>query len=232
MPAMIKGYVKTRCKNSFFITYLVEASLNRLIRDTAETIRGCEDPGSAQFSLQFSFAETQIITGTYELGVKFTFLGEPRGMNISLYPDLRPRVPVVSAIGVELAASNHSSLLIRTALEALSCLGPVYLNENDEQSALYEPLDIKGMNYARAVAKKLVSLSMPELRFWKDAFIPLWGEILSPDELSIPKFHESTENLMGFTIAELNELLVIRGTDRAEQALRDFFARKAPLLGV
>ncbi len=222
MSVDTKGFVATPCKNVFFIAHLTECSLNRLIRDTARAEGGYK----SRFFLNtevFSSVDTRILPNENGLDLQFKFRGQSRNMKIWFDCDGDHQDYADRSISVNLGAWGSSALLTRTVLEALSCLGPVYLNENDAVNDGYERLTVEPMNYVQAAARNIVTKSIYEFKRWQ----VVCPELRKPFDRNLSDVYIE---FLGFTVHELNKLFSAR--DTAAALFDQLLASKLEHLGI
>lgn len=159
-----KGFVATSCKDVCFVINKVERALNALIRPKRKAARGTEE------ELQYELVTAELSSESHLVRLGFTYAGEERMMWVffrcdSDHADITPR-----SISLSMGCWGQSELFMKTALQALTMLGPVYYDRNDSDDAGYVRLSFEPLTYVAACAEKSETPSPRTLGQWMELF--------------------------------------------------------------
>lgn len=154
MGVNTKGIVATPCKDVFFVTALVERSMNALIRKAAK------DDG-LRFRLStpdspYRSCDTTLDSCGELLSTTFRYKGEQRRLLTLFSCDCDHKDIALQSLSLMLDCAGRSDLFMKTVLRPLSVLGPVYYQECDSIGSP-ELLPGEPMTYIQAYREGLVS---------------------------------------------------------------------------
>ncbi|MBC8742754.1 hypothetical protein F6X40_40455 [Paraburkholderia sp. UCT31] len=161
-----KGFVATRNKDVFFAAHLVERGLNSLMPGPIQVLRankGLEEP-------RFQRVSTELLASSGGVRFRFTFEGEPRSMLMYFDTDTDRKEYAEQSLSFILGCHGNSELFIKTALGALTALGPVYFDYNDGDESGFELLDLPAMTFLEACQRRLDFASCVSLAKWVKQF--------------------------------------------------------------
>lgn len=162
-----KGFLLSDCKDVLLLSNLVGQAIHGLILDECKTVLG--EAGlkrSAKAREMFGYPEYRLIPDSGMLDISFTFHGEKRSMKMFFDCDSDRIEYGPKSISITLGCFGYSDLFIKTALHALSMLGPVYFDHNDGDEIPFALLDEQVPPVLGAVS----------LDYIKDSRFPDWLE--------------------------------------------------------
>ncbi len=133
---------------------LIQLSLGQLIRSEAAIVH----PGAVRLeSDDFKFCDMRLHPQSECVTFRFTFRGEQRSLKLHLYCDCDHKELGPQSLAIRLGAFGESELFIRTALYALSVLGPAYIDVNDCDQVGFESLGERPPTMLELIHSKYVS---------------------------------------------------------------------------
>lgn len=168
MPVNTGGAVATSCKEFFLVSDAVHRALRSLItvdRDIAFP----EHKGFRRFAkevkAQFEEPELRVIPDSHMVQFTFRFHGHMRTLSLFFRCDCDNKDWAPKSLSLSMGASGESELFVKTALHALSMLGPIRYtacNTRDEYDSWTEaPITV---------------LQGAALRYWSPLQLDVWAE--------------------------------------------------------
>jgi hypothetical protein len=176
MSVDTKGFLLSDCKDVMLIMGLISQAFQGLIRAECQTVFG--DAGlkrSAKAREMFVSPEMDLKPDMGMVLISFTFHGERRSMHVFFDCDCDRVKYGPQSISMTLGCWGYSDLFMKTALQALSLLGPVYFDSNDSDDIDFELLDEKTLPVLGAV----------NLDYIKDSRFPDWVELYDAGKVGV-----------------------------------------------
>jgi hypothetical protein len=141
MSVDTKGVVVTTCKDVLLAAGLVDNSLKRLIQSEMRLAgRAFRELDLTQRAAQFDLPTLQLMPEQGMVSIHFTFKGDVRRLLMFFTCDSDNLALGPKSISLMMGCHGDNVLLMKTALHALSILGPAYFDENDCDSIPLAPL--------------------------------------------------------------------------------------------
>lgn len=132
MATGTKGFVLTKCKDVFFVCDRIERALNKLIQPGwKEQLFSAQSKAGEAKPPQFVRVSATLSAGSGLVQFHFTYKGENRTLWLNFHCDYDQRSYGPSSISMSLNRWGESELFVKTALQAISMLGPVYFDADD-----------------------------------------------------------------------------------------------------
>lgn len=177
-----KGAVITACKDAFFAIEMVEAALNGLIQPHLpkfpwQTSRRSSEEATAdavkpEKKAKPDYAKVKVDFKARDRLVKFnfTYAGEQRMLWLFFDCDSSNVEFGPKSLTLSMGCWGQSDLFMKTALQALSPLGPVYFDHNDCDDIDKALWDISPLTFVSACQKGLVSAGSFDLENWNKLY--------------------------------------------------------------
>lgn len=175
MSVDTKGVVVTPCKDVFLVVELLERAISTLIRPHWQPGRKQELSSGEP---RWAYPRTALSAQSELVQIHFTYDGEKRTLWTFFHCDVDNRALGASSISLSMGCWGSSEMLMRTALAALSGLGPTYIDVNDCDSTDMAPSGIEPVSYVQAVEKQWIAPSPSSLQRWVEAFDA--GHLVAP----------------------------------------------------
>jgi hypothetical protein len=167
MPVDTKGFVLTDCKDVLLISNLVGQAIHGLILAECRTVLGEAGLKRSQKARDmFGYPQYELKPDLGMLDISFTFHSEKRSMTLFFDCDSDREAYGPHSISIKLGCFGYSDLFIKTALHALSMLGPVYFDHND----------CDDIDFALLEERVPPVLGAVSLDYIKDSRFPDWVE--------------------------------------------------------
>lgn len=192
-----KGFVLTDCKDVLMLANLVGQALHGLILAECKTVFG--EFGirrSKEAREAFVYPEYDLKPDSGMLLIHFTFHGVRRSLYMYFDCDCDRVEYGPKSITMTLGCFGYSELFMKTALHALSVLGPVYFDGNDADDIDFALLDERVPPVLGAVS----------LDYIKDSRFPDWVEYFDAGKVGAGK---SFEEFFGAPEATVREICAI-----------------------
>lgn len=207
MATGTKGFVMTKCKDVFFVCDRIERALNKLIQPGWTEQRFSPQAADEKAHPQFERVSMKLSASSGSVQFRFAYQGEYRTLWVNFHCDWDQREYGPASISLSLNRWGDSELFMKTALQSISMLGPVYFDADDCDSVRPAMLDLCPPSFISACAAGGEYGSFVTLR--------QWHAVCQRGEMRAGTF----QDWLGMSVGTLNEIL--KADYPASQALID-----------
>lgn len=161
-----KGFVLTKCKDVFFVCNRIEQALNKLIAPGWREQLLSPQTDEQKANPQFRRVTVRLVAGSGAARFLFTYKGEDRALWLNFDCDCDQKSYGPLSLSMSMSCWGESELLVKTALESISMLGPVYFDRNDCDDVPPAQLDITPATFISACAEGAELASTISLKKW------------------------------------------------------------------
>lgn len=166
MAVDTKGFVLTKYKDVFFVCNRIEQALNKLIAPGWRQQMFSERTEAEKANPQYERVVMKLAPSSGAVRFLFTYKGENRALWVNFDCDCDRVSYGPFSINISLSCWGESELLVKTALESISMLGPVYFDLNDCDDVPFAQLDVVPATYLSACADGDELASTVSLKKW------------------------------------------------------------------
>lgn len=195
MATGTKGFVMTKCKDVFFVCDRIERALNKLIQPGWKEQLFAPQASAEKAHPQFERVSMGLSASSGSVQFRFAYKGEYRTLCVNFQCDWDQREYGPASISLSLNHWGESELFMRTALESISMLGPVYFDANDCDDVPPAPLEVVPPSFISACAAGDEYGSFVTLR--------QWHAVCQRGEMRDGTF----QDWLGMSVSTLNEIL-------------------------
>lgn len=163
-----KGVVVTGCKEVMFVCERVEAALSKLIRPYWRLYR--YDHLVSDTQPAYAMPEMRILPSSGTVQFFFRYAGQQRTLWLHFECDSDNLALGPQSLVMSMGCWGDSELLVRTALDALSPVGPGFMDVSDCDNEGYVPLQGEPYTFLGACAAKLARPFCTSLSAWYSAY--------------------------------------------------------------